>query len=99
MSILDLQAEQEPIEVQTLKARFQDLVKDLETKTPGLSDALIFIHKHLQLHEELVHHFDDDDIAKLHKAHETYKQFAMIQKEVKKVGKSKKLTENDFANL
>lgn len=100
MSILDLQAEQQPLEVQQLKARFQEVVKKLEDGTPGMMDAMIDIHKNLQTHEELVHLLDDDDIRKLHLAHEKHKGFVLVQQAAKSVkGGKKKLTSDDLGNL
>lgn len=99
MSIKDLEASQKPLEVQLLKARFQEMAQKLVDGTPGIVDAMIDIHKNLQQHEELILLLDDDDIHTLHQAHEKHKQFAMIQKEVKKTTGRKKLTNDDLNNL
>lgn len=99
MSILDLQAEQQPVEVQQLKARMQQIQSELTTKTPGLPEALADIHRILLSHEDLVHMLDDDDINKLHKAFELHKQVTMIQKETKKPSSRKKLSNDDLASL
>lgn len=99
MSILDLQLNQHPPEVAVLKERMQEIVNALLGQTPLLPTALVDIHKNLLLHEELVHLLDDDDIMHLHKAHEIHKQYVLVQKEAKKSSKSKKVTENDLANL
>jgi len=99
MSILDLQAEQQPLEVQALHARMSQVQEQLLAQTPQLPDALVAIHKMLIEHEELVHLLDDDDIQKLHKAHEIHKQFHLVNKEVKKVGKNKKLSNDDLNNI
>lgn len=99
MSILALQAEQQPIEVQSLIARMQQVEQQLIEQTPQLPDALVHIHKMLLEHEELVHLLDDDDIMKLHRAHEMHKQFHLVQKEVKKVGKNKKLSQSELDNI
>jgi hypothetical protein len=101
MSIADLQLAQQPLEIQNLAQQFKIIEQELIQKTPGLPDALVAIHKMLLEHEELVNILDDDDIAMLHKAHESYKQVALIQKEEKKInsGKRKKLTDGDLANL
>lgn len=99
MSIIDLQTDQQPIEVQTIQSRMKQIQEELIAGTPALPDALVTIHKMLLEHEELVHLFDDDDIMKLHKAHEQHKQFHLVNKEVKKVGKNKKLSDNDLSNL
>ena len=96
MSILDLQIAQQPIEVQALHARMVQIQDQLLEKTPQLPDALVAIHKMLLEHEELVHILDDDDIMNLHKAHEVHKQFAVVNKEVKKTGKTKKLSSADL---
>jgi hypothetical protein len=64
MSILDLQAEQQPIEVQHLQARMQQIEAQLIENTPQLPDALVAIHKMLLEHEELTNMLDDDDIIK-----------------------------------
>lgn len=101
MSIRDLQIDQQPIEVQILKTRFQQIEKELIETTPLLPVALVDIHKNLLQHEELVHLLDDDDLQILHQAHEKHKHFALIAKEVKvvKAGARKKLTEKDLGNL
>jgi hypothetical protein len=100
MSIKDLEISQQPLEVQILKVRMVEIEQKLLDGTPGIVDAMIDIHKNLQEHEELVLLLTDDDIAMLHKAHEKHKQFALVQKETKKVGKGgKKLSDNDLANL
>lgn len=101
MTILELQAEQEPMEVQQLKAQFQLIAQKLQDKTPGIVDAMIEIHKNLQTHEELVVLLSDEDIAMLHKAHEGHKQIVLVQKAAKSVGsgKKKKLTSDDLNNL
>ena len=95
MSILDLQIAQQPIEVQALHARMVQIQDQLLEKTPQLPDALVAIHKMLLEHEELVHILDDDDIMNLDKAHEVHKQFAVVNKEVEKAGKTKKLSSAD----
>lgn len=100
MSIRELEASQKPIEVQQLKARMIEIHQKLIDGTPGIIDAMIDIHKNLQQHEELILLMSDDDIRELHLAHEKHKQYHLIQKETKKVGKGgKKLTDNDLANL
>jgi hypothetical protein len=102
MSIADLQTDQQPLEVQQLQAQFNTIAKALVEQTPGLPEALAQLHMHTQMHEELVHLLDDDDIAILHKAFEKFKQFSLVQKEVKAQegrGRKKKLSENDLANL
>ena len=91
MSILDLQMEQQPLEVKALRARMEQVQAELIAETPALPDALVAIHKMLLEHEELVNMLDDDDIQKLHKAHEHHKQFHLVNAEVKKVGKNKKV--------
>lgn len=98
MSIKELEASQKPLEVQQLQARFREIEAKLLDGTPGIVDAMVDIHKNLLAHEELVLLLDDDDIARLHQAHEKYKQFVLVNKEVKKKG-TKKLTDNDLANL
>lgn len=99
MSILDLQATQQPLEVQQLQARMQQIQEQLLEKTPQLPDALVTIHKMLLEHEELVHLLDDEDIMKLHKAHELHKQFHLVNKEVKAVKKNKKLSNEDLDSI
>jgi hypothetical protein len=99
MSIKELEASQKPIEVQQLQARFKEIEQKLIDGTPGIVDAMIDIHKNLLQHEELVLLLSDEDIAMLHQAHEKHKQFHMINKEVKKVGKTKKLSADDLLNL
>jgi len=100
MSIRELEVSQKPLEVQQLKARMLEIQQKLIDETPGIIDACIDIHRNLQEHEELVNFLSDDDIQILHKAHEKHKQFHLVQKETKKVGKGgKKLTENDLKNL
>lgn len=100
MSIKDLEVSQKPLEVQMLKARMIEIETKLTDGTPGIIDAMIDIHKNLQSHEELVLLLDDDDIKRLHLAHEKHKQVVLVNKEVKKVGKGgKKLSESDLANL
>ena len=102
MSILDLQLDQQPPEIQKLQARMQQIENELKDRTPGLAEALVDIHKNLQLHEELTNLLDDTDIARLHKAHEIHKQYKLIVKEekvAKKAAKSKKLTNDDLAGL
>jgi len=99
MSIADLQADQQPLEVQQLAAQFKLIEQELIKKTPGLPDALVTIHRMLQEHEELTNILDDDDIAKLHKAHENYKQVALIVREAKGLKKNKKVSEEDLKNL
>lgn len=84
MSIRDLEASQKPLEVQQLQARMREIEKGLLNSTPNLTEAMIDIHKNLLQHEELVLLMDDDDIKILHQAHEKYKQFVMVSKEVKK---------------
>lgn len=98
MSIKDLQVNQQPLNVQQLQVRFNDVATKLIDGTPGLPEALVDIHKNLMQNEHLVHLLDDDDIAVLHKAHEKYKQFILVQKEVKK-SKSKKLSNDDLSKL
>lgn len=100
MSIRELETSQQPIEVQKLKARMVEIEQRMIDGTPGIVDAMIDIHKNLQEHEELVLLMNDDDIALLHKAHEKHKQFILVQKETKKVGKGgKKLSNDDLLNL
>jgi hypothetical protein len=99
MSIADLQSSQQPLEIQALAIQFQKIEQELIQKTPGLPEALIIIHKMLQEHEELANILDDNDIAKLHRAHEAYKQVSLIQREVKGIKKNKKVTEDDLKNL
>lgn len=100
MSIKDLEVSQQPLEIQSLKARMIEVETKLIDGTPGIVDAMVDIHKNLQDHEELILLLDDNDIAMLHKAHEKHKQFVLVQKETKKVGKGgKKLTSDDLANL
>jgi hypothetical protein len=101
MSIKELEVGQQPLEVQSLKARMIEIEKKLIDGTPGIVDAMVDIHKNLLDHEELILLLDDNDIAMLHKAHEKHKQFVLVQKEVKAVGKGgkKKLSDNDLANL
>lgn len=100
MSIHDLQVDQQPLNVQQLQVRFNEVVAKLVDKTPGLPEALMDIHKNLQMNEHLVHLLSDDDITILHQGFEKYKQFVLVQKEVKKVGKSgKKLTDADLGKL
>ncbi len=101
MSIRELQASQQPLEIQQLAIKFKEIENQLVQKTPELPMALVEIHKMLQEHEELTNILDDDDIMILHKAHELHKQFALIQKEEKKLSsrKNKKLSDSDFANL
>lgn len=94
-SILSLQLEQQPIEVKTLVSRMQQIEAELIVGTPSLPDALVHIHKMLLEHEELVHLLNDDDIMKLHKAHEQHKQFHLVNKEVKTNSKSKKVKIDD----
>lgn len=84
MSIRDLEVSQKPLEVQMLRARMIEIQQKMIDGTPGIVEAMIDIHKNLLQHEELVLLMDDDDIKLLHQAHEKHKQFAMIQKEVKK---------------
>ena len=90
MSIRDLQTNQEPLNVQQLQLRFNEVATKLVDKTPGLPEALFDIHKNLLTNEHLVHLLSDEDIALLHSAHEKYKQFVLVQKETKKVGKAGK---------
>lgn len=102
MSILELQTEQQPLEVQQLQAQFKLIAQKLVDGTPGLVDAMIEIHKITQTHEDLIALLSDDDIANLHKSHEKHKQFTLIQKNIKATtgaGKKKKLTEGDLGNL
>lgn len=99
MSIADLQSAQQPLEVQQLAIQFKLIEQELIKKTPGLPEALVIIHKMLQEHEELSNILDDDDISNLHKAHEAYKQVAMIHKEEKKIKKNKKVSDQDLLNL
>lgn len=100
MSILALQAEQQPLEVQALIARMQQVEAQLIEQTPQLPDALVHIHKMLLEHEELTHMLGDDDIMKLHRAHELHKQFHLVQKEVKNTKKaSKKLSNAELDNI
>jgi hypothetical protein len=86
MSILTLQAEQQPLHIQTAVKQFQAVAVALLEASPGLSMALAELHKNMIEHEEIVQLLDDDDIQKLHKAHEAHKQVTMItitQKEEK----------------
>jgi hypothetical protein len=78
-----------------------EIEKKLMDGTPGIVDAMVDVHKNLLEHEELVLLLDDNDIAMLHKAHEKHKQFVLVQKEQKNIGKGgkKKLSDNDLANL
>ena len=100
MSIRELEVSQKPLEVQILKARMLEIETKLKDGTPGIVDAMVDIHKNLQSHEELVLLMTDDDIRLLHLAHEKHKQFVLVNKEVKKVGKGgKKLSDTDLANL
>jgi len=99
MSIAELQAEQQPLEVQQLIQQFKLIEQELIKKTPGLSDALSTIHKMLQEHEELTNILGDEDIANLHKAHEAYKQVALLQKETKKLKGNKKVSDEDLLKL
>lgn len=99
MSIAELQASQQPLEVQQLAEQFKIIEQELIKKTPGLPDALVTIHKMIQEHEELANILGDEEIAMLHKAHESYKQFSLIQKEEKKLKKNKKVSEDDLKNL
>ena len=100
MSIRELEVSQKPLEVQQLKARMLEIQQKLIDETPGIVDAMIDIHKNLLQHEELIQFLSDDDIKLIHMAHEKHKQYHLIQKETKKVGKGgKKLTDNDLANL
>lgn len=101
MSILELQEDQQPPEMQRLIARMHQIQENLTVQTSLLHEALADIHKNLAQHEELTNFLSDDDIAKLHKAFEIHKQFALIQKEEKKVsGKGrKKLSDKDLSNL
>lgn len=100
MSLLELQADQQPLEVQNLIARMKEIAEKLVTQTPGLPEALAHIHKNLMMHEELVELMDDDEIALLHAAHEKHKQFKLVQNEVKATKKTtKKLTNDDLNNL
>lgn len=99
MSIRDLEASQKPLEIQQLKAQFQIIHQKLEDKTPGIVDAMIDIHKNLQLHEELVELISDDDIQELHKAHEKHKQFVLVAVTEKQAKSKKKLTSDDLSNL
>lgn len=100
MSILDLQVDQHPIEVQKLKAKMEVIQAALLAGTPGLSDALKDIHQNLQQHEDLTYLFDDNDMALVHKAFEKHKQVKLIQEAVEKPKRqSKKLTESDLKSL
>lgn len=99
MSILDLEIEQQPIEVQQLKSRMYQIQQNLLDNTPGLPEALADIHKNLLQHEELIHLLDDEDIHRIHAGFEKFKQFTLVQKEVKAVKKNKKLTNEDLSNL
>lgn len=99
MSIAELQSTQQPLEIQQLAQQFKIIEQELIKRTPGLPDALVAIHKMLQQHEELANILDDDDIAKLHKAHEAYKQVALLQREVKSLKKTKKVSDTDLLNL
>lgn len=100
MSIRELETSQQPMQVQLLKARMKEIEQKLIDGTPGIVEAMIDIHKNLQSHEELILLMSDDDIKILHTAHEKHKQFVLVHKETKKVGKGgKKLTSNDLANL
>lgn len=99
MSILSLQEGQQDPNLDRLVIRMKQVEEELVLRTPRLHDALADIHKNLAIHEELVHLMDDDDIAVLHKAHEIHKQYALIQKEEKKVsGKGRKKLSNDELN-
>jgi DNA-directed RNA polymerase len=62
---------------------------------------LIDIHKNLLTNEHLVHLLSDEDIATLHQGYEKFKQFSLIQKAAKSVGKgaSKKLGNLDNLKL
>lgn len=99
MSIRELEVSQQPLEIQQLKAQFQIIEQKLKDQTPGIVDAMIDIHKNLQMHEELVSLLNDDDIALLHKAHEKHKQFVMVQVAEKTNSKKKKLSSDDLNNL
>lgn len=99
MSIRELEASQKPLNIQLLKAKFQEIEQKLKDGTPGIVDAMVEIHKNLQQFEELVLLLSDDDIALLHQAHEKHKQFVLVQKEVKNTTKRKKLTNDDLNNL
>lgn len=101
MSIIELQSAQQSLEVQRLQARFKEIHTKLVDQTPGIVDAMVDIHKILQQHEELVHLLSDDDIAALHKAHETHKQVVLIQTTAKTTtGKGRnKLTDGQLKNL
>lgn len=99
MSIAELQLDQQPLEVQQLAEQFKKIEQELIKKTPGLPEALITIHKMLQDHEELTNILGDEEIAQLHKAHEAYKQVALVVKEVKGLKKNKKVTDEDLKNL
>ena len=100
MSIAELQSQQQPLEVQQLIQQFKIIEQELVKKTPGLPDALVTIHKMLQEHEELTNILGDEDITNLHKAHEAYKQVALLHREEKKIKKSnKKLSDQELSNL
>lgn len=90
MSIKDLEASQKPIEVQQLQARFKEIEHRLIDGSPGIVEAMVDIHRITHEHEELVLLFDDDDIAKLHSAHEKHKQFTLFNKELKAQAKNSK---------
>lgn len=95
MSIRELEASQQPLQVQQLQARMKEIQQKLIDGTPGIVDAMVDVHKNLQQHEELIHLMSDEDIAILHRAHEKHKQVALIQNEIKKT-KGKK---PDLKNL
>lgn len=99
MSILDLQAAQQPLEAQQLQAQFKLIYQKLVDGSPGIVEAMIDIHRNLQMHEELVTLLDDNDIQTLHKAHEKHKQFVLVAAQAKSVsGKGKKKLNNDDLN-
>lgn len=101
MSIKELQTEQQPIEVQQLKALIIQISAELVVQTPGLPNALATIHKMVQEHEELIHILNDEDTKTIHLAFESYKRIKVFADEAKKAtkSKSKKLSDNDLSNL
>lgn len=88
MSIRELEVAQKSLEIQNLKARMLEIQQKLIDQTPGIIDAMVDIHKNLMMHEELIILMSDEDIALLHQAHEKHKQFTLVNKEIKKVGRS-----------
>lgn len=98
MSILELQLDQQPLEVNQLAARIKEVQANLLQQTPGLSTALADIHRMLQQHEEMIHFLDDEDMKKLHQAHELFKQHHLVQSSIAKTGK-KKIDEKRLMSL